>query len=72
MTWQDVLATDADYERWVCEGQQEPTSAGWTTRTRVACRIMVIERGAQPVRLDSSEDTCGCEGGRYSSGAGKR
>jgi phage terminase large subunit-like protein len=31
MTWQDLRDTDADYERWVAEGQIEPTNEGWRT-----------------------------------------
>ena len=31
MTWQDVVETDADYERWINEGQMEPPETGWRT-----------------------------------------
>ncbi|MEO6225998.1 MAG: terminase family protein [Sphingomicrobium sp.] len=38
MTWQDVVETDADYERWIHEGQQEPPSDGWRTWLMLAGR----------------------------------
>jgi phage terminase large subunit-like protein len=38
MTWQDVLETDADYERWINDGQEEPTGAGWRTWLMMAGR----------------------------------
>ena len=31
MTWQDVIETDADYERWINDGQVEPPGEGWRT-----------------------------------------
>lgn len=38
MTWQDVMETDCDYERWINEGQQEPASEGWRTWLMLAGR----------------------------------
>src|SRR5437762_14353139 len=38
MTWQDVLHTDADYERWLHESQQEPSKEGWRTWLMMAGR----------------------------------
>lgn len=38
MTWQDVIETDADYERWVNDGQMEPAGDGWRTWLMMAGR----------------------------------
>ena len=38
MSWQDVVETDADYERWTNDGQQEPRSDGWRTWLMLAGR----------------------------------
>ncbi len=38
MTWQDVLETDADYERWISDGQHEPPGDGWRTWLMMAGR----------------------------------
>jgi phage terminase large subunit-like protein len=38
MTWQDVLETDADYERWINDGQEEPPGDGWRTWLMMAGR----------------------------------
>jgi phage terminase large subunit-like protein len=38
MTWQDVMETDADYERWINDGQQEPPTQGWRTWLMMAGR----------------------------------
>jgi phage terminase large subunit-like protein len=38
MTYQDMLDTDAEYERWVHEGQIEPPGEGWRTWLMLAGR----------------------------------
>jgi phage terminase large subunit-like protein len=38
MSWQDVVELEADYERWVNEGQIEPVGAGWRTWLMMAGR----------------------------------
>ena len=38
MSWQDVVETDADYERWLHESQQEPADKGWRTWLMMAGR----------------------------------
>ena len=38
MTWQDVVETDADYERWINDGQKEPMGEGWRTWLMMAGR----------------------------------
>jgi phage terminase large subunit-like protein len=38
MTWQDVVETDVDYERWLNDGQQEPAGDGWRVWLMMAGR----------------------------------
>src|SRR5690242_4262597 len=38
MRWQDVLDVDADFERWIDEGQAEPAGKGWRTWLMMAGR----------------------------------
>ena len=38
MTWQDVLHTDAEYERWTHNAQLEPSQEGWRTWLMMAGR----------------------------------
>src|SRR6476469_2968480 len=38
MSWQDLLEIDADFERWINEGQQEPSGEGWRTWLMLAGR----------------------------------
>jgi len=38
MTFQDMLDTDAEYERWIHEGQMEPAGDGWRTWLMMAGR----------------------------------
>jgi phage terminase large subunit-like protein len=38
MTFQDLLDTDAEYERWIHEGQMEPAGDGWRTWLMMAGR----------------------------------
>jgi phage terminase large subunit-like protein len=38
MIWQDVLKMDAEYERWVDQGQLEPSGDGWRTWLMMAGR----------------------------------
>jgi phage terminase large subunit-like protein len=38
MTWQDLVEWDADFERWIHEGQIEPSSEGWRTWLMMAGR----------------------------------
>jgi len=38
MTWQDLLETDADFERWAHEGQLPPQAEGWRTWLMMAGR----------------------------------
>jgi phage terminase large subunit-like protein len=38
MTYQDMLDTDAEFERWVHEGQMEPPGDGWRTWLMMAGR----------------------------------
>ena len=38
MTTQDLVETDADYERWINEGQKEPPCEGWRTWLMMAGR----------------------------------
>ena len=38
MSWQDVLDTDADYERWVGDGQIPPSGEGWRVWLMMAGR----------------------------------
>jgi len=38
MSWQDLVEWDADFERWIHEGQIEPSSEGWRTWLMMAGR----------------------------------
>ena len=38
MTWQDVMEMDADYERWVDQGQEVPPGQGWRVWLMMAGR----------------------------------
>jgi len=38
MTWQDLVEVDADYERWINDGQGEPVTEGWRVWLMMAGR----------------------------------